>query len=136
MNLKYRIWDKIEETFITERASVLPDGSVLSHSYIEDWRTGDQDNYIIQLFTGLKNSKDKEIYEGDIVTNGYCCTEGQLCEIVFYKGMVFFKRLDFTWEMFLDKSVNTWEEDMDFAFGRTENCEIVGNILGNPEFLK
>jgi len=75
---------------------------------------------ILMQFTGLKDKKGKEIYEGDIVKGGDC--SGNF-EVVFGEYYSECYSRHFGWK------INTeWTEEFNW-----EKLEVIGNIYENPE---
>lgn len=117
--LKFRAWDKkYKEAIPLRHASIILDGKLdLPPHY-------DEENVIIEQFTGLLDRNGKEIYEGDILKIG-----SQLAEVIFdddkgcymgefktnYKGMTI--------------------KDRDYFHDFKESREIVGNIHENLDLL-
>lgn len=89
------------------------------------------DKYIIQQFTGLKDSNEKDVYEGDILKyNVWEDYDGhklhnQIFSVLWNDGM-------FAWQLYIGKEVWCRGSDLtsDFKF------EIIGNIYENPELVK
>ena len=98
------------------------DGSYGGDIVMED--TGDR--FVLQQYTGLKDSKGKEIYEGDIV-KGYCLNNGlQICVIGFDTFGIYYTKIK-------DYPSEPYEN---CAILAQEYSEIIGNIFENPELLK
>jgi len=70
--IKFRAWDKLEKRFI------YPDKGYQGH-YVLDLNGRFQnlqngsggDEYVVQQWTGLKDSKGVDVYEGDIIEHEY-----------------------------------------------------------------
>ena len=71
--MKYRIWDKNSGYFIkvsnTNKHYLSQNGDIIIIDEIGFIYETDKENYIINKYTGLKDSNEYEIYEDDIVWN-------------------------------------------------------------------
>ena len=128
--IKVRVWSKPLERFLTKDERLLDfDGDLHFIDYDEDsnqyWPDRvPEENYVVQQYTGLKDSKGKEISEGDIVKYNINYNEslgGQVCNGV---SVISFENGSFMIDGdFLDK---------DWAIEHI----VIGNIFENPEQLK
>lgn len=115
--IKFRIWDGIDFTTaeFLKQIELSPRGNhfipLLLNGFTEN------DKFIIQEFTGLKDKKGKEIYEGDIlnVNPKWVAYKNKNKLVTFDKGQ------------FLLDNLRLYE----YCSG----YEIVGNIFQNPELL-
>jgi uncharacterized phage protein (TIGR01671 family) len=115
--LKFRVWDFTINRFDTE---IYQAGEQFGHPSSCDW--------IAQQYTGLTDSNDKEIYEGDILKIHYDVGGDVIGQVLYeadHGGYIF------QWKR---KGPNQHHINLncDVAF----ESVIVGNILENPELLK
>ena len=134
---KYRSWYVLAEEMINEilmisfvRKEIIgkfSDGSTSVPLKFEDERNGE--DVILMQSTGLRDKNGKEIFEGDIITNGpdVMCMKrhNTLGFYVEEKGKV---------EFIADSAVlEDFEED---AKEIADRLEIIGNIYENTELLE
>lgn len=106
--IKFRAWDKQNETFHTWGA--------LKHLPL--WGYLDNPTYELMQYTGLKDKNGKEIYEGDILQ--YKDSYGKSCR--------------YEVKMQIDRNISgfTFWSNMGVIYPN----KIIGNIYENPELLK
>ncbi|UII80034.1 YopX family protein [Flagellimonas sp. CMM7] len=75
-------------------------------------------------FTGLKDKKGKDVYEGDIV--GYGPDDPSIAKVVFHKG--YYGLIYNTWKPDSRPSII---DDLD-----TQTMELIGNIYDSPELFE
>ena len=138
---KFRAWIKTEKRMI-ETYNLLDidfENEVIMTQkvYFENGLPVDRDldNFVfkeIELMqsTGLKDKNGKEIFEGDILTDGH--TTG---DIKNHQTLGFYMVDDEGIERFFSDtaSLEDFDEDMKYA---SEILEIIGNIYENPELLE
>lgn len=92
-----------------------------------DWIVNN-DIHLMQS-TGLKDKNGKEIFEGDIITNGMDVVDVRNHETLGFYTLVNGREVFFGH----GTSIEEFEEDIE---GFTEIVEIIGNIYENPELLE
>ena len=120
--LKFRFWDVRNKKFIDEdplysKWAVTLDGEPYNGKYDHRY---DEDEYIVQQYTGLKDKNGKEIYDGDIINVYFFST--------YLKGIV---------EYFASSFIVNWMDQTGDDLDKTPTeKEIIGNIFENPDLLK
>jgi len=94
-----------------------------AQEHIEFFAMLNQDNYHIMQYTGLKDKKGVEIYEGDIVEYDTDFGDGKLKEEISFKDGGFFTGTQAISELVISNDT-------------MEHFEVIGNIYDNPELLK
>ena len=114
--IKFRAWFKpLKRMYIVRELKFERNGNIV---VITNHNGGTAPiNYELMQFTGLKDKKGKEIYEGDIVM-----VDGRRCKIIFRLG-------EFTMQQESNKNAY-------YCIGYHSDCEVIGNIYENPELLK
>ena len=116
--IKFRAWDKInKEMFNVESINfqerrVYKD--VVSYRNFNDIE--------LMQYTGLKDKNNKEIYEGDILSDG---NDEKPYKVIFENGSF---RAEFEGDF--------EEYSFDLIDVVAQGCEIIGNIYENPELIK
>lgn len=135
---KYRAWDVLAEEMIDEvlmisfvRKEIIGkfrNGYTSVPLKFEDKRNGE--DVILMQSTGLVDKNGKEIFEGDIITDGH--TLGILRN---HQTLGFYMVDEKGKENFLSDTVDTegFEEAKEFM---KNSIEIIGNIYENPELLE
>lgn len=85
----------------------------------------DTKNYIVSQFTGLQDSKGKEIYEGDYISYGGNPIEVKYGEISIYEN----KFIGFYANLVNDIPTLINSDN-------SKTCKVIGNIFENPELIK
>ena len=131
--LKFRAWDKLAKQF------TYPDKGYQGHYILslngqfQNLQNGSGGGeYVVQQFTGLKDSKGTDIYEGDVVKIIY---EGTIAEVYFDSNICAFRLKDNTSKSY---PITTYRFDESHNPIGLINVfdEVVGNIFENSELLK
>ncbi len=122
--IKFRLWDSFNEVYDYSEKKSLSDFFLL----YEALKKGDNDPIILQQFTGIEDTNEKEIYEGDIHLSE---TEGDEGLIKSYLPVVFDNGA-----FWLDESFKKDGTYLTLLCEYNEPLNIVGNIYEHPELLK
>ena len=129
--IKFRAWNKKYKTWLfdyKEMGGFSLIGEVTLVAGLRETSLKEWQNIEIMQFTGLKDSKNCEIYEGDIVNLGQ--KDHAVPEVVIFKDGAFGAEVDWLPE---DPYIELNEYCCDSSF---INCvEVLGNIYENKELL-
>lgn len=128
---KYRAWDKETQTMLDVSLIDFKKSVLVG----EHWDFGETnfinfDDIHLMQSTGLKDKNGKEIFEGDILTDGY--TTGVIRN---HPTLGFYTVDESSTEGYLSDTVGIedFEEAKEFI---RNSIEIIGNIYENPELLE
>lgn len=136
-DIKFRVWcqdkNEWEESFV-----VLLQEGIVSHVINSQLKIIRPERHIVEFYTGLKDSKGREIYEGDILK----CPWNFNPEYFSYGYVVFYKG-EFSLASGKEPEYpEICEYDL-YDFNETptrkyfwKEAEIIGNIHENPELLE
>jgi uncharacterized phage protein (TIGR01671 family) len=142
--IKFRIWNHETHTFYdSSRIKLSADFKSIGMYVpsVKDYVFSDTAswNVTIQQYTGLKDINDKEICEGDILSNG---KEHDLCERYSMKSLYVVDYANGTYkDPLFYKSLNDGQFfKSEFPSDRAKNCDysemtIIGNILENRPLI-
>lgn len=121
---KFRVYDKVKkhmsevEAIVYTENKVYPFYSKVVRRYISFKES------VLMQSTGLFDEHGKEIFDGDILQTH----DGELSKVVWNKYLG-------CWEVEFLSEIVDLSEVADVKSNRSD-CEIVGNIYENPEFLE
>lgn len=133
--IKFRIWDNGRKEWVHGpgyevdlfgEAIVL--GEILTRPNDTSVSLDELNNLIALQFTGLTDKHGKEIYDGDLISDGT-----SIWEVRFIDGCFWLYRKGFN----AANSMRSWPEDCYpmFRVNHSLYSEIIGNIFTNPELI-
>lgn len=122
--IKFRVWGKKETSFI-KNCVLKADGSIARPIMKNDYDISslNPNDFVVNFYTGLKDCKGVEIYEGDIV-------EFALSLIKTIKGSI-----EFDWGAFYLKTDDKEYNNVLLVNMNFDLVEVIGNIHQNGDLL-
>ena len=129
--IKFRVWDVKNKKFLPESYfAILGNGKLIVtiSGYYNDFTNTNQDDYVVQQYTGLTDKNGNLIFDGDIV---------QYNQNSSYDNMDFIAKWSDDKLGFIFQS-NSGEQLVNQTphLNRFKHLEVVGNIFENSELLK
>lgn len=121
---KFRVYDKVKKCMSEVEAIVYTENKVYPFYSKVVRRYIPFKECVLMQSTGLKDVNDEEIFEGDVLQT----YDGELAKVVWNKELG-------CWEAEFLSEIVDLSEVADVKSNRSD-CEIVGNIYENPEFLE
>lgn len=122
--IKYRVWDNENKSYNDPYSyayyALTQDGGLDFYCHGDHMDEADPDVYLVELSTGVKDKNGEEIYEGDIVDDGY----SRICKIRWSEHFTAFE------------AVNENDGYMSNIWFVAKYGEVIGNIHENPELLE
>lgn len=130
---KFRAWHRELGRMMSIKNMWFQDSRIeeleLNDTVMNDYITAYPDEIELMQSTGLKDKNGKEIFEGDIITNGIDIVDVRNHETLGFYTLVNGREVFFGH----GTSIEEFEEDVE---GVTEIAEIIGNVWENPELLE
>lgn len=128
--LRFRAWDKEFKEMVQVDALVFDEQLIKATYKNGNVVKEDLKNYVLMQSTGLTDKNGKEIFEGDIVTDGH--TQG---DIKNHPTLGFYMVDDSGVERWFsdDSTIEDFEEDVETA---ARILEIIGNVHADPELAE
>lgn len=125
---RYKAWDSWRKRMsVVDRIYIDTKGVRLYDDFGEYWR--DFSNVELMSSTGLKDKNGKEIFEGDIITNGT-----EIVDVKSHQTLGFYTVVNGEERFFgSNTSIKDFENDVEEFSSVTE---IIGNVYENPELLE
>ena len=136
--IKFRAWDKKEKIMINKNNNFINISELVSLAINEDLS-----GYVLMQFTGLKDKKGKEIYEGDIIEWVEFCSKDDLrkCWNKIKEPLDRDNYANYYFRDVVEINTRFWLKNEDFGYEGEElvepsDCKVIGNVYENPELIK
>jgi len=129
--LKFRAWDKVNNRMTNNIDLVGGNPCSMIRVLPNNWQASfynDQCSFEVMQFTGLKDSKGIDVYEGDILQEKWT-----------FEGKDYARNIEIKYEEMSNCGCCTEDSGIGFNFQRFGNkgpIEVIGNIFENPELLE
>lgn len=127
---KYRLWNKITSRLHGVDGLYFDSEEVQYKDEVGVLRFIKSENTILMQSTGLKDKNGKEIFEGDIVTDGDVTSD-----IKYHQTLGFYMIGKYGFSVPFGQGVDV-EYFEEFADHVSKTFEVVGNVYENPELLE
>lgn len=131
---EFRVWDKIKKSWVSEiEMGIALNGSVIAPD--KTWMEHDLNDLVIMQSTGLKDSKGKKIFEGDILK------WGEKWGYPVYESVTYSDHMG-CWSIMthklceIIKASHYLDPDPIIPSNKIDDVEVIGNIHENPELLE
>lgn len=130
--IAFQAWHKREQKmYIPNYLYFSPEGKLFG-VLVKEGQLLSIDDFELREYTGLKDSKGQEIYEGDII-KARVSKRGIVGPFI---GRVYWCESQFQWWITDDKYDPATGIDYDLSFLKAyEDFEVIGNIYAYPELL-
>ncbi|PHD38216.1 YopX family protein, partial [Bacillus toyonensis] len=126
--IKFRYFDTKRQEFITDYDVYFIDSNCILAGDLDNPPVVDiTKNVVVSQYTGLKDSKGNEIYEGDILKGPEYYEHQENQTMTYFNWEVTYENCAFR----LDGI--SMEEDYEWI---SAECEVIGNKFENPELLQ
>lgn len=130
---KFRVWHHELGRLMSVKCMFFQDSEIeefeLNDALMNDYITAYPDEIELMQSTGLKDKNGKEIFEGDVLTNGMDIVDVRNHETLGFYTLVNGREVFFGH----GTSIEEFEENIE---GFTEIAEVLGNVYENPELLE